>query len=95
MRKFVVTTVTVGTLWAAALGLADAAAAFPGDGSAADTAASLRAQGYQVQINGGTPGVQLSRCTVTGINPATLDDSASLQQRQHTLVTIDVSCPSN
>jgi hypothetical protein len=95
MRKFVVTTVTAGALSAAALALAGAAAAFPGDGSAADTVANLRAQGYQVQVNGGTAGVALSRCSVTGINPNTLDDLASLQQKQHTLVTVDVSCPSN
>src|ERR1700694_2587745 len=44
MRKFVVTTVTAGALAAAALVLADAAAAFPGDGSAAHTAANVRGQ---------------------------------------------------
>ena len=95
MKKFVITTVTVGALSAGALGPAQVAAAFPGDGSAADLVASLQSQGYNVQVNGGSAGVSLSRCSVVGQHPKTLDDSATLQQKQQTLVTIDVSCPTN
>lgn len=59
--------------------------------TAADVIDGLTAQGYNVQINGTTP-VPLSTCTATGIHP-TLDDTATLEQKQHTLVTVDVSCP--
>jgi hypothetical protein len=44
-----------------------------------------------VQVNGITAS-PLSPCSVTGIHP-TLDDSASLDEKQHTIVSIDVSCP--
>jgi len=47
-----------------------------------------------VQVNGGNPGVSLSRCAVSGMHPKSLDDTATLQQKQQTLVTVDVSCPS-
>jgi hypothetical protein len=54
---------------------------------------SLKGEGYNVQVNGGASGVPLSRCSVSGINPV-LNESDSLQAKQHTLVTVDVVCPS-
>ena len=55
LKKFTITTATVGALGAAALGLAGAATAgavTPFGGSAADTIQSMRAQSYNVQLNG-------------------------------------------
>jgi hypothetical protein len=70
------------------------AAAGPLDGPADVVVKNLQAQGYNVQVNTSSI-VPLSRCTVVGIHPSNLDDSASLQDKQHTLVQVDVSCPSH
>jgi hypothetical protein len=76
--------------------LTGTAAADPFDGSGADVVVKkLQDQGYNVQVNSSTSNVPLSRCSVTGIHPSNLDDSASLQEKQHTLVQVDVSCPSH
>ena len=57
-----------GLLTAASLALAGIAAAAPmGGGSAADAVKSLRAQGYDVQINGDR-NAPLSECTVTEVS---------------------------
>jgi hypothetical protein len=81
MKKLTMITATAGTLAAAALGLAGTAAAAPLAGSSArDTVDSLRAEGYNVQING-TANVPLSRCTTTGVNG--LPRTASPAQAQH------------
>jgi hypothetical protein len=95
MRNFVVATSAVIAFTAAVLGHAATAMAEPFDGSGADTTVNaLRGQGYNLQVNGST-NVPLSRCSVTGIHPSNLDESASLEDKQHTLVTVDVSCPSH
>jgi hypothetical protein len=89
VRKFLVTGAASVALTAAALGMAASASA-----DAADAVVqNLQDQGYIVQINGGNTAVSLSRCTATGIHPTNLDPSASLQERQHTLVMVDVQCP--
>jgi hypothetical protein len=89
--KTILTTLAASALTAAALGLAGTAAAFPGATSAADVIDGLRAEGYLVQING-IPSAPLTRCTATDIHPS-LDESATLQEKQHTQVFVDVSCP--
>jgi hypothetical protein len=92
MRKFLVAAEAASALTAAALGLAAIAAADPG----ADVVVSnLETQGYNVQYLPSVPRSQLPQCSVTGQHPSSLDQSASLQEKQHTLVQVDVSCPSN
>jgi hypothetical protein len=92
MRKFVVAAEAAGALTAAALGLAATAAA---DSSAEVVVSNLQIQGYQVQWLPQVPRSVLPQCSVKGQHPSSLDPSASLQEKQHTLVEIDVSCPSN
>jgi hypothetical protein len=91
MRKFVVAAEAAGALTAAALGLAATAAA----DSSADVVSNLETQGYQVQWLPQVPRSVLPQCSVKGQHPSSLDPSASLQEKQHTLVELDVSCPSN
>ena len=68
MRTLIVGLGTVGMLTAATLALAGTAPAAPmGGGSAADAVKSLRAQGYDVQINGDR-NAPLSECSVTGVS---------------------------
>jgi len=93
MKIFVITSVTAGAIAAAALGLAGTAAAFPNAGTAADVVSGLEAEGYNVQVNGLVQ-VPLKLCTVTDVHP-TLPDDATLQDKQHTQVFVDVSCPSH
>ena len=91
MSKSIVTTAAFGVL-AAALSLAGTAAAFPQGGTAADTAASLAAEGYRVAFNGSVS-APLSECAVTGTHPS-LNASATRAENENTTVFIDVSCPS-
>jgi hypothetical protein len=92
MSKFIVTTAAFSALAAAALGLAGTTAAFPQGGTAADTAATLAAEGYRVAFNGSV-WAPLSECSVTVTHPR-LDDAASRAEKENTTVFIDVSCPS-
>ena len=93
MRLFVITPLASILLGAAALGLAGTAAAFPNAGTAADVVDGLTAEGYNVQVNGLVQ-VPLKLCTATDVHPR-LDDAATLQEKQHTQVVVDVSCPSH
>jgi hypothetical protein len=93
MKNFVITSLTAGALALAALALAGPAIAFPNDGTAADVFDELKAEGYNVAVNGLVQ-VPLSTCRVTDVHP-TLDDTATLEEKQHTMVFIDVSCPSH
>jgi hypothetical protein len=93
MKNSVITPLAVVALGAAALGLAGTAAAFPNAGTAADVVDSLKSEGYNVQINGLVQ-VPLKLCSVTDVHP-TLDDSATQQEKFHTQVFVDVSCPSH
>jgi hypothetical protein len=93
MRMFVVATEVAGALTAAAaLGLAATAAADP---SADVVVSNLETQGYNVQYLPPVPRSLLPQCSVKEIHPNGLDQSASFQEKQHTLVEVDVSCPSN
>lgn len=93
MKKFVVVAEAAGAITVAAWGLAATAVANP-DG--ADVVVSnLETQGYNVQYLPPVPKSLLPRCSVTGQHPKVLDPSASLQEKQHTLVEVDVLCPSN
>lgn len=93
MKNIVITSLTAGAIAAASLGLAATAAAFPNAGTAADVVSELKSEGYNVQVNG-IVSVPLSTCRVTDVSP-TLNDSDTLQDKQHTLVFVDVSCPSH
>lgn len=93
MRNDVITPLAAVALGAAALGLAGAAAAFPNAGTAEDVVNDLKAEGYNVQTNGLVQ-VPLKLCTATDVHP-TLDESDTLQDKQHTQVFVDVSCPSH
>jgi hypothetical protein len=99
MKKFTITTVTIGALAAGALGLAGAAAAVPTGGQpASEVVKSLQDQGFNVQLNGfvTTP---LSRCTVTGVHGlsnSNVDASGrKIDPTQSTTVFVDVDCPSH
>ena len=90
MNKFAITTVAFGALAPAGLGLAGVAAAAPTGGSnAADTVQILRAEGYNVQINGAIPNGKLSECIVSAVHPTPSTPAPS----GFTTVYVDVSCP--
>lgn len=92
MRKFVVAAEAAGAITAAAVSLAATAAANSSD-DADGVVSSLKSQGYNVQI---VPArASLAGCSVVGIHPSNLDQSASLQEKQHTLVEVVVACPPN
>jgi hypothetical protein len=93
MKNFVITPLASVALGAAALALAGAAAAFPNAGTAADVVSGLKDEGYNVQVNG-IVAVPLSACRVLDVHP-TLTDGATLDEKQHTMVFVDVSCPSH
>ena len=93
MKNFVVTPLTSVALGAVALALAGTAVAFPNAGTAADVVDSLKTEGYNVQVNGLVQ-VPLKLCAVTDVHPR-LDDASTLEERQHTQVFVDVSCPSH
>jgi hypothetical protein len=93
MKNIVVTPLTSVALGAAALALAGTAIAFPTAGTAADVVDSLKTEGYNVQVNGLVQ-VPLKLCAVTDVHPR-LDDASTLEEKQHTQVFVDVSCPSH
>jgi hypothetical protein len=93
MTNFVITPLASVARGAAALALAGAAAAFPNAGMAADVVDSLKTEGYNVQVNGLVQ-VPLKLCTATDVHPR-LNDSDTLEEKQHTMVFVDVSCPSH
>jgi hypothetical protein len=93
MRNLVITPLASVALAAAALGLASTAAAFPNAGTAADVVDGLKAEGYNVQVNGLVQ-VPLKLCTATDVHPR-LNESDTLEEKQHTQVFVDVSCPSH
>ncbi|MBV8785754.1 MAG: hypothetical protein JOZ00_03610 [Mycobacterium sp.] len=93
MSNLVAATGAAGAVIAAALGLPAIAAANPD--SADVVVSNLEAQGYNVQYLPAVPRSLLSQCSVNATHPSNLDQSASLQEKQHTLVQVDVACPSN
>ena len=76
MKNLLITSMTAATLGAAALGLAGTAAAFPNAGTAEDVVDSLKAEGYNVQVNGLVQ-VPLKLCTATDVHP-TLSESVGM-----------------
>jgi hypothetical protein len=94
MKNFLlITSITAAAVGVAALGLAGTAAAFPNAGTAEDVVDSLKAEGYNVQVNGLVQ-VPLKLCTATDVHP-TLSESDTPQDKGHTQVFVDVSCPSH
>jgi hypothetical protein len=91
MRKFVFVAEAAGVLTAAVLGLPATAAANPDDQTADVVVNNLQSQGYPVKVV--PPNSPLPQCHVTRQYPRNLDLSASLLEKQHTLVEVDVSCP--
>jgi hypothetical protein len=97
MRGLAIGTVILGTVAAATLGLAGTAAAAPTGGSnAADAVNQLKAQGYNVQING-DQNAPLSECTVTQVSGLSGTNSAGkpLTPAQAGTVYVSVSCNDN
>jgi hypothetical protein len=96
VNKTALITVTFSALAAGAVGLAGATAAFPSDGSAADTAKGLQDKGFNVRLNGTVSGA-LSKCIVTGVqglnNSNIGADGAVIDPSQRTTVFVDISCP--
>lgn len=103
MRKFAIATATVAALAVAGLGLSGGAAATPTvvGGSASDAVKALQDDGYNVAINGTTNGMQLSRCTVTGVNglngTMTMADLMQMlgEPTEFDTVYVDIACPSS
>ena len=95
MKKFTITAATVGVLAATALGAASAASAAavtPSGGSTDDTINSLKAQGYDVQLNG-VAQVPLSRCTTSGVDG--LPASGVPDPTRLNTVYVTFTCPNN
>lgn len=103
MRKFPITIAALAVLTGAGGGLAATAAATPTieGGSAADVVKALQDRGYTVQLNGQANGMQLSRCTVTGVEGlnGTMTMAAVMtmlmQSPEFDTVYVDLSCPSS
>ena len=89
MKTFAIVSGAAAILAAAVVSSTGVAAAAPtGTGSASDVVQSLKAQGYNVMING-TPEGPLSECTVTSVhNPDMAGQAAGF-----TTVYVDVDCP--
>jgi hypothetical protein len=94
MKTIAIAALAAGALSAAALGLAGAAAAFPGNGSAEDTISGLKSDGFRVELNGSTNNQPLSRCSVQGLHPL-LSNLGNLpaEEKRNTTVFVDISCP--
>lgn len=89
MKTFAITSGVVAVLAAAVMGSAASAAAAPtGSESASDVVASLKAQGYNVMLNGSISD-PLSECNVTGVH----NPDASGKAIAFTTVYVDVTCP--
>jgi hypothetical protein len=94
VKKFALTTAAFGALAAAALGLAGAATAAPlGGSSAADAISTLKAEGYNVQLNEPISNAPLSECTVTGVHGLPSNSDSVGHVTPFTTVYVDVNCP--
>lgn len=99
MKMMAISTLVAAVLGAAALGSTSTASAVPTSGSAADVVKALQDQGYNVQFNGATNGMVLSRCTVSGLHGLTVmmtPDGTLMMKMEpaHTdTVYVDLSCP--
>jgi hypothetical protein len=89
MKTFAITSGAVAALAAAMMGSTAVAAAAPtGSEPASDVVASLKAQGYNVMLNGSVT-EPLSECNVTGVH----NPDASGRAIGFTTVYVDVTCP--
>lgn len=89
MKTTAIVSGVAGIIAAAAVGPMGTAAAAPtGSESANDVVASLKAQGYNVMLNGDISD-PLSECHVTGVH----NPDASGRAVGFTTVYVDVSCP--
>lgn len=89
MKTFAIATGLVGIIATAVLGAAGTAAAAPtGSESASDVVQSLKAQGYNVMLNGSISDA-LSECNVTGVH----NPDAAGKAIGFTTVYVDVVCP--
>ena len=89
MKTVAMVSGAAAVLAAAVMSSAGVAVAAPtGSGSASDVVQSLKAQGYNVMINGTTEG-PLSECTVTGVHNPDMAGRAI----GFTTVYVDVDCP--
>jgi hypothetical protein len=88
MKTFAIVCGAVGVLAAATLSAPSAVAAPVGSEAASDVVASLKAEGYNVMLNGSIS-EPLSECDVTGVhNPGAAGDAIAF-----TTVYVDVTCP--
>ena len=99
MNKFTIRTTVAGTLVAAALGLAGAAAAAPlGGASAAYVVHTLEVEGYNVQLNE-IPDAPLSECTATdvhGLSDSNINSAGlRINPTQFTTIYVDIDCSSS
>ena len=89
MKTFAIVNGVAGILASAVLSSAGSAAAAPvGTESAGDVVASLKAQGYNVMLNGSIS-EPLSECDVTGVH----NPDAAGRAIAFTTVYVDVTCP--
>jgi hypothetical protein len=89
VKTFAIRSGAAGVLATAMLSPMGVAAAAPaGPGSASDVVQSLKAQGYNVMINGTVEG-PLSECSVTGVHNPDMSGRAV----GFTTVYVDVDCP--
>jgi hypothetical protein len=89
MKTIAILNAVLGVMAVTAMALAGQAAAAPtGTGSASEVVQGLKAQGYNVMINGTTEG-PLSECTVTGVHNPDMSGAAAA----FTTVYVDVDCP--
>ena len=88
MKTFAIVSGAAGLVVAAMLSAPSAVAAPVGSESASDVVAGLKAQGYNVMLNGSIS-EPLSECHVTGVhNPDAAGTAIAF-----TTVYIDVTCP--
>jgi hypothetical protein len=91
MKTFAITSGAVAVLAAALMSSTTTAAAAPtGSEPASDVVASLKAQGYNVMLNGSIT-EPLSECDVTGVHNPDAAGNAIV----FTTVYVDVTCPDN
>ncbi len=88
MKTFAFVSGAAGVLVAAMLSAPSAVAAPVGSESASDVVAGLKAQGYNVMLNG-TISEPLSECDVTGVH----NPDAAGRAIAFTTVYVDVTCP--
>lgn len=72
-------------------GIAPAAAAPAGGMDASDVVSQLRAEGYNVRLNGPT-GIPLSQCTVSDVHGIPAGAGTAAGSELYTTVYVDINC---